>query len=140
MNNSKVCAFFFLLFSQPSGFDTGYATALKVSQFYAKLRGRLAVNTFTSSNQGPLCVNKEPLSSNAGPLASEKDSLTIDKKSDDIPSDNDILVSSERKVLNYIKNNLPLTLSAELNVEEWIGAAGENLVIEKINNSFKSKH
>ena len=98
------------------------------------------MNTFTSSNQGPLCVNKEPLSSNAGPLASEKDSLTIDKKSVDIPSDNDILVSSERKVLNYIKNNLPLTLSAELNVEEWIGAAGENLVIEKINNSFKSKH
>ncbi|XP_023323880.1 uncharacterized protein LOC111697940 [Eurytemora carolleeae] len=123
-----------------SGFDAGYATALKVSQFYAKLRGRLAVNTFTSSNHGPLCVNKEPLSSNAGPLSSEKDSLTIDKKSEDIPSDNDILVSSERKVLNYIKNNFSLTLSAELNVEEWIGAAGENLVIEKINNSFKSKH
>jgi len=98
------------------------------------------VNTFTSSNQGPLCVNKEPLSSNAGPLSSEKDFFTIDKKSDDIPSDNDILVSSERKVLNYIKNNLPFNLSVELSVEEWIRDAGENLVIEKINNRFKSEH
>ena len=140
MNNFKVRAFFYFLFSQSSGFDAGYATAFKVSQYYAKLRGRLAVKTFTSSNQGPLCVSKEPLSSNAGPLSSEKDSLTLDKKFDDIPSDNDILVSSERKVKNYIKNNLPLNLSAELNVEEWIGDAGENLVIEKINNRFKSDH
>ena len=91
------------------------------------------MNTFTSSNQGPLSSNQEPLSE-------EKDSLTADKKSDDIPNDNDILVSSERKVLSYIKNSLPLNLSAELNVEEWIRDAGENLVIEKINNRFKSEH
>ena len=133
MNNFKVCLFFIFLFSRPSGFDAGYATAFKVSQFYAKIRGRVAVNTFTSSNQGPLSSNQDPLSE-------EKDSLTTDKKSDDIPNDNDILVSSERKVLSYIKNNLPLNLSAELNVEEWIRDAGENLVIEKINNRFKSEH
>ena len=104
-----------MIFLSKIGFDVGYSNAFTVSQFYAQIRGRLAVKKFSGTQLEPAKVKEER------------------------PSDNDLLISSEKRVHDYMKINFRAKPSPmiDLTAEEWIRMSEEYSTIERIKSGLK---